>query len=94
MADFEWDDLKAEANLAKHRISFEDAISIFSDPDLMMVATIREADREERYKALGRIGPRLFVVVYVERPGATRIISARRANAQEERQYGDRQTDP
>ncbi len=87
---FEWDDAKAVSNFAKHRFSFEDAIEIFADPEVVFVATFRERDLEERFKAVGRIGDRIFTVVYTQRRGVRRIISARRANAAEEKHYGNR----
>ena len=86
---FEWDGGKAKSNLAKHRSSFDDAIKVFADPEVVVVASLREVDREERFKAIGRIGDRIFTVVYTEHGGGWRIISARRANSVEERQYGD-----
>jgi len=76
---FEWDGGKAKSNLAKHRISFDDAIKVFADPEVVVVASLREVDREERFKAIGRIGDRIFTVVYTEHSGGWRIISARRA---------------
>ena len=88
--DFEWDGAKAERNLAKHRMSFEKAREIFSDPTVATVNATRERDGEARLKAIGRIGGRLYAVVYTERGAVRRLISARRANAKEERSYGDR----
>jgi uncharacterized DUF497 family protein len=87
--DFEWDDAKAASNLDKHRIAFDDAIGVFADPNVVIVATIREEDGEDRFKAIGRIGDRVFTVVYAERNGMKRLISARRANRKEEKRYGD-----
>ena len=89
-AEFEWDDAKDASDLAKHGISFDEAIEVFADRGLAVVPTIREVDREHRFKAIGRIGGRLVTVVDTERSDAKRIISARRANATEERRYGDR----
>ncbi len=87
--DFEWDDVKAESNFAKHRISFDDEIAASADPAIVIVATIREEDGEDRFKAIGRIGDRVFTIVYTERNEVKRLISARRANAKEEKRYGD-----
>jgi hypothetical protein len=47
---------------------------------------------EVRYRLYGRIGSRLFVVVYTVRGHAVRIISARKANARERRRHGDEST--
>jgi uncharacterized protein len=72
MMEFEWDDAKAEQNLADHRLSFDDAVEACA-------ASISEHDGEARFRAVGCIGDRIFTVVYTERGGARRIISARRA---------------
>ena len=87
--EFEWDEAKAASNLVKHRISFDDALEVFADSELIIVATVRERDQENRLKAIGRVGDRVFTIVYTERNDAKRLISARRANANEERHYGD-----
>ena len=87
---FEWDEGKARRNLEKHRLAFEDALLVFADPEVSILPAIGEADGEDRFKAIGWIGERLFTVVFTEQGGARRLISARRANAKEERLYGDR----
>jgi hypothetical protein len=87
--EFEWDEVKADSNLAKHGISFDDAIAVFADPAIVMVTTFREEDGEDRFKAIGRIGDLVFTVVYTERNDVKRLISARRANAKEEKRYDD-----
>jgi len=87
---FEWDDAKASRNLAKHRMSFEKAKQVFADPNLATVNATREKDGEARFKAIGRISGLLYAVVYTQRGAVTRLISARRANAKEEKGYGDR----
>ena len=86
---FEWDEAKARGNLAKHNISFDDAIAVFNDPDLAIIPTIRDEDREARLKAVRHIGARLFTDIYTGRNGVRGIISARRANSAEEKDYGD-----
>ena len=89
-AEYEWDDAKAASNLAKHNISFQDAIAVFRDPDLVVMDVSRLAEQEARAKAVGMRGALLFAVVYTMRGSACRIISARRANAAEDRAYGNR----
>lgn len=91
MLDFEWDTEKDEANQTKHKISFDEAIGVFADPDLLLIDASREEDGERRTKAIGQLGGKLFVVVYTERGNAVRIVSARRANKSEDRAYGDRE---
>lgn len=87
-ADFEWDAAKAEANLAKHGFPFEAAAAIFGDPRCVVIDTVRAEDGEDRRKAVGSVQGRIFAVVFVMRGDVCRIISARRANATEERVYG------
>lgn len=85
---FEWDDLKAESNLAKHGVPFAYAVRVFLDPDLTDFDASKPEDGEVRRKAVGVIDGRLFTVVYTERNSLTRVISARRCNAAEARRYG------
>jgi uncharacterized protein len=87
-SDFEWDERKNEFNHAKHGIAFGEAIEVFYGPILL-----RQSDRnnEERWTALGFVDDRLFVVVFTRRIDAFRIISARRARKNEERDYRNAQ---
>jgi uncharacterized DUF497 family protein len=83
-APFEWDNQKRELNLAKHGIDFDSAIEVFYGPIIL-----RRSDRnnEERWTALGYSDDRLVVVVFTRRADVIRIISARRARKNEEREY-------
>jgi uncharacterized protein len=85
--EFEWDDAKAQANLAKHGVPFGYAARVFLDPGMIEFDASREGDAEVRRKAVGLIDGRLFVVVFTDRRGVCRIISARRANTKERRAY-------
>ncbi|MBP7649140.1 MAG: BrnT family toxin [Phenylobacterium sp.] len=85
---FEWDDSKAQSNLAKHGVSFDYAIRVFLDPWLIDFEVSKPEDREVRQKAVGVIKGELVTVVYTPRAGVTRIISARRSNVTEARRYG------
>ena len=88
MLEFEWDPQKAAANLAKHKVSFEEAATVFGDPLGGIVADPRHSTGEERFALLGLSqGRRLLAIMYVERGGAIRIISARRATSRERRNY-------
>jgi uncharacterized DUF497 family protein len=90
--EFEWDDLKAEANLKKHGISFREARRVFDDI-FALVEEDRSADfAEERFLATGMVGDTLLVVVYTERSSRVRLISARRATGHEQRRYYSSQT--
>ena len=87
--EFEWDDQKNEANIAKHGISFEEAAEIFDYPIHETVDT-RADYGETRYIGIGRNQHFVILtVVYAERGDANRIISARRATKQEKKLYYD-----
>jgi uncharacterized protein len=86
---FEWDDRKAAQNIAKHGVPFEYATRIFLDPRRLENEDIRRAYNEERRLTLGRIDGRLFAVAFTVRGDITRLISARKANEREQRQYND-----
>ncbi|MBX9757803.1 MAG: BrnT family toxin [Beijerinckiaceae bacterium] len=88
--DFEWDEAKARSNLAKHGIGFDKAVAIFAAAFIELDAT-RGMDGETRRKATGGLGGSLFTVVFTRREDKIRVISARRSNPQEAKQYADRQ---
>jgi uncharacterized DUF497 family protein len=73
--NFEWDPKKAEANLSKHGVSFQEAVTAFGDPLSMNMADPDHSEGEERFIVLGMSDRyRLLVVSYAERPPRTRII--------------------
>ena len=83
--DFEWEDAKATANLAKHGVSFEEAASVFSDPCYLLLA---DEAKEGGFWAIGLSGlARLLTVVHVERGARFRIVSARQATQAEATVY-------
>ena len=83
---FEWDPRKAALNLAKHKVSFDEAVTAFGDPLGQIVDDPRHSADEERFVLLGRSGRRrLLVVMFTERGEAIRLISARRATPRERR---------
>ena len=85
---FEWDPEKADANLQKHGVSFDEASTVFGDPlSLQMPDPDHSAD-EERYLVLGMSAQhKLLVVAFAERPSNTRLISARRATRAQRKRY-------
>ena len=85
---FEWDDAKAESNLAKHGVPFDYAARVFLDAQRVDFDVTRPADGEDCRKAIGVIEGRLYAVVYTARGERLRLISARRCNVTEERRYG------
>lgn len=85
---FEWDPEKARINRQKHRVSFEEAATVFGDPLSLTIPDRVHSTDEDRFVVLGlsEIG-RLLVVVHVEREHRIRIISARVATRKERRNY-------
>lgn len=87
---FEWDPDKAQSNLRKHHVSFEEAARVFLDPNRIETFDGREAYGEDRWKTVGLVEPALLAVVYTVR-GADdeilRLISARKADSYEQAQY-------
>jgi uncharacterized DUF497 family protein len=85
---FEWDEQKAEQNLRKHRVSFEEARTVFGDPFAITIPDPQHSTRESRYVDIGYSSQRrLLVVVYTEREPNIRIISCRPATQRERRVY-------
>lgn len=86
--DFEWDAEKAAQNLRKHGVKFNVATRAFFDPNRIEVYDGREDYGEDRWATIGYADPALLYVVYTVRTGETiRLISARKANEQERKQY-------
>ena len=84
--DFEWDEAKAQANLAKHGVSFEEAVTAVVDPNAVFLAD--DAADEQRLVAIGMsTQTRILFLVHVERGERDRIISARVATPAEETLY-------
>jgi uncharacterized DUF497 family protein len=87
---FEWDPKKAKVNLRKHKVSFEDAQSVFSDEHALLIDDPDHSDEEDRFVLLGFCQSlRLLVVVHCYRAEGRviRIISARKADADEQSIY-------
>lgn len=83
---FQWDRKKAEQNLKKHRVSFEEATTVFSDPLSLTIPDPLHSAEEDRFVILGEsIRRRLLVVVHTYREETVRIISAPRDAARKER---------
>ncbi len=80
--DFEWDEEKREANVAKHGIDFV-AVEKFDFETALIAADDRYVYGEKREIALGFIGSRLHVRIFHRRAGKVRVISLRKANERE-----------
>ena len=90
--EFEWDDAKSDACLAHRGFDFAYAIRAFLDDDRVVGRDRRWDYGEDRYRLLGAIEGRVFVVVYTMRGSAMRgsamrIMSARKANGREVREH-------
>jgi uncharacterized DUF497 family protein len=84
---FEWDRAKAEVNLRKHGVSFDDALHVFADPFRLDEPDFRADYGEARRLTMGEVDGRLHVVAYTMRGEVVRLISARKANEREQRRY-------
>jgi uncharacterized DUF497 family protein len=85
--EFEFDPAKDEANRFKHGLPLAFGRRIFDDPFLAILPSFRPVDGEDRFKAVGRIKGKLYTAVYVWRGEHIRLISVRRSNANEQRDY-------
>jgi uncharacterized DUF497 family protein len=89
---FVWDNRKAQENLEKHKVAFQEAQTVFSDPNARMIYDSDHSDDEEdRFILLGiSAALRLLIVChcYREDDRVVRVISARKANKNEQKQYG------
>jgi uncharacterized DUF497 family protein len=89
---FEWDARKAAVNRTKHGVPFEEAATVFGDPDALDGPDLRHSEAESRHLRLERAATgRVLIVAYTVRRGGNgesiRIISARRASRKERAAY-------
>jgi uncharacterized DUF497 family protein len=90
---FEWDENKARSNLKKHRVSFDEAKTVFNDPLLLTYRDEDHFEQEERAISIGLSAQhRLLLVVHTEHQlynetMRIRIISSRFATAAERKHY-------
>ena len=90
MIRFEWDASKATGNLRKHRVSFDEAKSVFYDEFAVQFFDDEHSSDEDRFLLLGlSSGTRLLIVCHCERDDGEviRIISARKATQRESAFY-------
>ncbi|MDR2188898.1 MAG: BrnT family toxin [Azonexus sp.] len=86
--EFEWDAGKAASNLQKHGVAFEDALLVFYDPGRTERYDGREDYGEDRWVTIGFVHSRFLAVAYTVRgEEAIRLISARKADSYEQKQY-------
>ena len=87
---FTWDKKKAKLNLQKHKISFEEAVTSFHDNNARFMHDPDHSNVEDRYLLMGMsCSMRILVIVHCYRKDASeiRIISARKADKNEKKQY-------
>ena len=87
---FEWDANKNRKNQFKHRISFEEALTVFEDEEALVIDDPDHSETEERFIILGMSKRANLLVVchcYRESDTVIRIISARKATTTEAKQY-------
>lgn len=87
---FEWDNLKAESNKARHSVTFPFVTRAFDDENRLTIIDDRFDYGEVRYVTLARISTRVYVVVYTLKGSVIRLISARKANSREVKRYDNR----
>ncbi|MFH1052223.1 MAG: BrnT family toxin [bacterium] len=86
--NFEWDEEKYKKNLKKHRVSFEEAISVFTDKLSITIIDSEHSINEERFIDIGLSNKnRLIVFVYTEREDRIGLISSRLATNKEIKNY-------
>ena len=85
---YEWDPKKAKANWRKHRVSFEEAASVFLDPLAVTYPDPDHSGEEVREITVGHsMKQRVIFVYHTQRRDRIRIIGARKATPTERRQY-------
>ena len=90
---FEWDANKANANITKHGVSFEEASTVFQDVTAVIFDDENHSDEELREIVVGHSDRnRLLLVCFTERNDAIRVINARKATRREHQDYEEHQS--
>ena len=88
---FKWDEKKSKTNLTKHKVSFDEAQTVFLDSNARMIFDPDHSNNEDRFILLGMSAMlRVLIVCHCCRGNkgkVIRIISARKANRKEQKQY-------
>jgi uncharacterized DUF497 family protein len=90
---FKWDERKNRTNARKHGVTFEEALTVFSDENALLIADPDHSIDEDRFILLGLSGRLRVLVVchsYREKDEVIRVISARKATGNEREQYDKR----
>lgn len=73
---FEWDEAKEASNLAKHGVSFVEAVAAFADPQRVFLPDENHSQLEPRWYCLGKVGDAILTVRFTRRGNRVRIIGA------------------
>ncbi|KPK96130.1 hypothetical protein AMJ80_01650 [bacterium SM23_31] len=85
---FEWDPQKERVNVNKHGISFDEALTVFTDPSARIFDDEEHSTTEQREIIIeNSIKQRLFLVCFTARGASIRIFSARKATKKERKDY-------
>ena len=85
--EFEFDPAKDAANRFKHGVPLALGQRVFDDPFQAVLPSFRRVDGEDRWKAVGLVEGKLYTAVFVWRDEVVRLISVRRSNGSEQRDY-------
>ena len=92
--EFEWDAAKAKANVKKHGVDFNEALTVFADSLARIFDDPHHSGEEVRELIVGHSARnRLLVVSFIERNDKVRIITARRAMKRERQDYEENTKD-
>lgn len=87
---FEWDPRKAAVNARKHRVAFDEAMTVFADIRSITAYDPDHSGQEDRFLTIGTsLKGRVLFVSHTDRGDTIRIVSARRANQKEKQEYTD-----
>jgi uncharacterized DUF497 family protein len=90
-----WDPSKAQRNMHKHGVGFEEAATVYRDPLVLFPHDLAHSGDEDRWIALGKsLRQILLAVVHTEDDRTIRIVSARKAEPRERRQYEQQFQEP
>ncbi len=88
MVNFEWDPGKATQNRRKHRISFQEAATVFGDPLALTYSDPDHSQSEQRFITVGMSSAgRVLIIAHVDRNENIRIINARKTTQRERKYY-------
>jgi len=91
VVNFEWDPAKARQNRRKHRVSFQEAATVFGDPLAVTYPDPDHSVSEQRFITVGMSGAgRVLMVAHLDRNENIRIISARKTTRRERKHYEEK----